>query len=260
MLMHGDIDHFLWHKRSPREGLVARKIVDALADRIRTKDLAAAEMLYAIATYSTFEVMHLYLRNRETFDKIAPRRTLLPSLISIHPNTSKVTSAMKRDARLGTRTWEYPFIGSRSWFTSDTPANVYARSIITGIELNQKLKPIEQQQKDWGPFDRDNGVKTHVLPFPRYIEGIDQIPVPISPETVSQYWQKGKEMILEEMPDFYLRPEWKTYHRRVYKGGVKPGTIRHAIFKDILAALRTIAGANKTEKKKRHGGLQKKTN
>ncbi len=251
MLMHGDTDHFLWRKKSPSEGIAMRKIVDALAERVRTKkELAAGEMLYAIATYSAFEVLDLYLRNRELFNKIAPGRTLLPSVFSIHPNTVKVNATMQRDARLGTNTLESRFIGSKSWFTSDTSANVYARAIITGVGLNQNLQPIDQQQKSWEQFDRDNGVRTQVLPFPRYVKGIDQIPVPISPESVLAYWRKGKEMILEEMPKFHLRPEWQSHCKRSYKNGAKSGAIQHAIFKDILIALRTIAGANRSVRKR----------
>lgn len=253
-LLHQDIGHLMGLKKSPRECIAVRKIVDALTEAIRKKkDVAAAEMLYAIATYSAFEILDLYIRTREVFDRIAPRRTLLPALISIHPNTVKLISTMQRDARLGSQTWNSPYIGSKPWFTSDAPANVYARAIINGIELNQHLESIEQQQKGWKRFDRDNCVKTYVLPFPRYIEGIDQIPVPISPQSVSQYWRKGKDMILEEMPHFYLGPEWKAYRGRAYRDGAKPGAIKHAIFKDILAALRTIAGANKTENKRRSG-------
>jgi len=250
--MHGDIDDFLWRKDSPRDGIVVRKILDALSEKIRTeKNFAAAEMLYAIATYASFEVLDLHLRSPALFNKIAPGRTLLPCLISIHPNTAKVIAIMRDNARLGTQTWESRFIRSRPWFTSDTAANVYARAIITGVQLNQDLKPIEQQQESWEPFDRENGGKTHVLPFPRYINGIDKIPAPISPESVLQYWRKGKEMILEEMPNFHVRPEWEAYHRRSYKDGAKRGAIQHAIFKDILVALRTIGGAKKTANKQR---------
>ncbi len=56
-------------------------------------------------------------------------------------------------------------------------------------------------------------------------------------------------MILEEMPNFHLRPEWQTYRRRSYRNGAKRGTIQHAIFKDILVALRTIAGVNRRASK-----------
>jgi hypothetical protein len=154
-------------------------------------------------------------------------------------------ATMHADSRLGTQTPESRYIGSRAWFTSDAPANVYARAIITGIKLNQNLDPIETQQATWKQFDRENDCRTYVLPFPRYTSGIELIPVPISPDSVPQYWRKGKEMILEEIPDFIDRSEWTHYHRRSYKNGASPGAIQHAIFKDILVALRTIAGANR---------------
>jgi hypothetical protein len=52
-------------------------------------------------------------------------------------------------------------------------------------------------------------------------------------------------MILEEMPAFHMRAEWATYRdKRAYQGGAKKGAIQHAIFKDILIALKTIAGSN----------------
>jgi hypothetical protein len=247
MLMHRDVDALLWYEKvAPTEGVTVRKIVDRLSDRIRTKmDLLAAETLWSIATYAAFEVLTLYLRSRQLFDKLSSRRVLLPSLMSIHPNTAKVMARMLKDARLGRLAFESRQIGSKAWFTSNTPANVYARAIITSVELNQDLKSLQTQQKDWEAFDRQYHVTTRVLPFPKYIDGIDAIPVPISPECVPNYWRKGKEIMLEEMPDFHERPEWKNYRERRYVHGAKRGAIRHAIFKDILIALRTIAGANK---------------
>jgi hypothetical protein len=246
MLMHGDIDPCLWRKRSPRDGVTVRKIIDALLHQVReSRDAASAERLLSIATYASFAVMEVYVRHRPLFDRIAPRRTILPCLTSIHPATGAVMATMREDSRLGTQTPESRYIGSRAWFTSDAPANVYARAIITGIELNRNLDPIEKQQATWKPFDRKNDSRTYVLPFPRYVSGIEVIPVPISPDSVPQYWRKGKEMILEEIPDFIDRPEWRHYHRRSYKNGATPGAIQHAIFKDILIALRTIAGANR---------------
>ena len=251
MLMHGDIDDFLWRTTAPPEGIAMRKVVDQLTKRISMKkELAAAEMLYALATYATFEVLDLYLRNRELFDQITPRRALLPCLVSIHPNTARVTAEMARASRLGQRTPEAGLINSKAWFTSDTPANVYARAIITSVELNQGLSGPKLYEAMFASFDRKHGVKTRVLPLPKYIKGINDLPVPISPASVLQYWRKGKEIIQEELPDFHLRREWKNYHHRSYKDGAKAGVIQHAIFKDILAALRTIAGGNKAANKR----------
>ena len=247
MLFHSDVDDLLWRKASASSEAVAiRKLLNKLTERIRTgNDLAAAETLYALATQAAFEILNLYLRHRELFDQITPRRTLLPCLISIHPKTATVTAEMEKASCLGRRTHEAGLIRSKAWFTSDAPANIYARAIVTSINLNQDLETVELQQKRWSSYERQYGEKIRVLPFPEFIRGIDRIPFPMTQESVLQYWRKGKEMIMEEMPDFHLRPEWKSYHGRSYKHGAKSGAIQHAIFKDILTALRTIAGENK---------------
>ena len=170
---------------------------------------------------------------------------MLPLLATIHPESPKIMAQMFADARLGTKTDDAYRIGCKTWFVSDTPASIYARAIITSVRMNRNLEPISQQQASWAEFDRKNKVETLVLPFPKYVAGLDRIPVPITPAIVMQYWRKGKEMILEEMPEFHLRPEWQNYReRRYYEDGAKKGAIQHAIFKDILTALKTIAGSN----------------
>jgi hypothetical protein len=250
-ILHDDIDPFLWHRKADREGIAFNKILRNLEKRIaQHNDLRAAEIIYAIATEAAFEVVNLYLRRRDLFDRIAPRRNMLPSLFSIHPETAKVVEQMRADSQLGTLTYHARQVGSKAYFVSDTPANIYARAIITSVEINSNLESIECQQAGWAEFDLKEGVRTRVLPFPRYVEGLDRLPIPITPESVGQYWRKGKAMILEEMPDFHLEPEWKDYHRRHYKDGAKPGAVQHAIFKDILGALKTIAGANRAGSKK----------
>jgi hypothetical protein len=80
--------------------------------------------------------------------------------------------------------------------------------------------------------------------LPGWTKGLENLSRPFDKTNVIDYWRIGKEMILEELPNFHLRPEWKNYHRRHYKTGSKAGAIQHAIFKDILASLRTIAGSN----------------
>jgi hypothetical protein len=83
--------------------------------------------------------------------------------------------------------------------------------------------------------------------LPAWTETLKRLRRPFERNHVLDYWRTGKEMILEELPDFHLRPEWQNYHKRRYKGGAKAGAVQHAIFKDILAALKTIAGANRTK-------------
>jgi hypothetical protein len=240
-----DTEQFLL-KATNREGSKVNKIIQHLEDRVsRGKDLNAAKTLYAIATQTAFDVLGLYLNHRELFDQIAPRRRILPSLISIHPGTANVVERMRRDSRLGARTRYARQVGSKAFFVSDTPANIYARAIIHSIEMNRRLESIESQQDSWKEFDDKHGVRTIVLPFPKYVDGLDRFPMPITPESVLAYWRKGKEIILEEMPDFHLRPEWDDYrNKRAYQTGRKKGAIQHAIFKDILTALKTITGSN----------------
>ena len=239
-----DIYPFLL-KATNREGSKVNKIIRHLEDRVGENDLNAAKTLYAIATQTAYDVLDLYLHHRELFDQIAPRREILPSLFSIHPGTANVIERMRRDSRLGKRTRYARQVGSKAYFISDTPANIYARAIIHSIEMNGRLESIESQQAGWAAFDRKHGVRTVVMPFPKYIKGIEKIPIPIAPENALQYWRKGKEIILKEIPEFHLRPEWADYrNKRAYQAGRKKGAIQHAIFKDILAALRTIAGSN----------------
>ena len=240
-----DTDSFLWNKKTVPEGASVFKIFEKLNSRIhQNNDLRAAEILYAIATFASRQVLALYLWHPDLFKRIAPRRNFLPSLFSIHPNTAKITAQMLRESQLGTQTEHARQAGSRAYFVSDSPANVYARAIIKCIEFNRELEPVSCQQYGWRKFDRKEHVQTVVLPFPDYVEGLDRLPIPITPESVPAYWRKGKEIILEEMPHFHEEPEWENYHRRRYKTGAKNGAIRNAIFKDILVALKTIAGTN----------------
>jgi hypothetical protein len=245
-ILYHDLDEWLWHRTALKEGREVRESLHALRKRVdEYKCLKAANTIWAIAVEATSAVISWYCRERELFDKIAPYHRSLPTLATIHPETSKVIASMVADARLGQRTNDANRIGSKTWFVSDSPASVYARAIITSVQLNSDLESISHQQAFWAEFDRVNNFQTIVLPFPKYIVGLDQIPIPISPANVMQYWRKGKEMILEEMPEFHVRPEWRKYcEKRKYKHGAKKGAIQHAIFKDILIALKTIAGFN----------------
>jgi hypothetical protein len=87
--------------------------------------------------------------------------------------------------------------------------------------------------------------------LPKWTKGLERLRDRFNQDSVLGYWRKGKEIMLEEMPDFHLRPEWKSYGSRTYKGGAKAGVIQHAIFKDILHALKTIAGGDRATKKRR---------
>ena len=251
-LEHDDTDPFLWFGGPASRGVVMREMFNELTEQIgAANDLTAAKTLYALATHAAFEVLNLYLRNRDLFDQITPRRRLLPCLISIHPNTAKVVAEMERDSHLGQETEDASTIRSTASYVSDSPPNVYARAIINSIQMNRDRDSVEVQQASWLEYELQSGVRVEVQPLPKFIDGIDLLPFPMTPKSVLAYWRKGKEIILEEMPDFHLRPEWESYHRRRYQHGPKKGAVQHAIFKDILAALQTIVGNNKSREKPR---------
>lgn len=244
--LYYDLDRCLWHRTALKEGREVREKLTTLRNRVdQFNCLKAADTIWAIAVQATSEILSLYFHNREIFDKIAPFHKSLPTLATIHPDTSEVMENMVADARLGAKTDDAFRIGSKTWFVSDAPANVYARAIISSVCMNRNLEPISRQQASWVKFDAEHKVQTMVLPFPKYVAGMAKLPIPVTPASVMQYWRKGKEIILEEMPEFHLRPEWEKYREhRNYKGGAKKGVIQHAIFKDILIALKSIAGAN----------------
>jgi hypothetical protein len=84
----------------------------------------------------------------------------------------------------------------------------------------------------------------HYRILPEWARGLARVRRPFNQRHVLDYWRVGKTMILEEMPDFHLLPGWEKYNeKRGYQHGAKTGAVQHAIFKDILSALRTLAGA-----------------
>jgi hypothetical protein len=100
-----EVDGSLWGRNALKERLTAQKMLDKLGQRVsQFKCLEAANTIFAIAIQASYDVLNLYLRERNLFDRIAPRHKLLPLLASIHPETSKITAQMLADARLGTKT------------------------------------------------------------------------------------------------------------------------------------------------------------
>ena len=111
-------DYFAWGPAGS-EGKKAHLVLRELEARIfEDHDLKAAETMYAIATRASFEVLSMYLRHRDLFDKIAPQRRMLPSIFSIHPGTPSAVRQMRLDARLGTDTRDAFLIGSKGYFAS----------------------------------------------------------------------------------------------------------------------------------------------
>lgn len=244
LLALDDTDSYIWS--GPADNV--RVWLDELEKRAMAQDdLRAARTIHAIAVQATEMLLSLYLRKREVFDAFAPQCKTFPILHSIHPDSGKVAKQMLADAKLGTQTNHARQVGSKAYFLSDKPANIYARAIITCIFLNQNLAtPADQYRSLWRGYAKKHGVRVRMLPLPKYADDIDDVPQLLTPENVLQYWRMGKVIIVEEMPDFHLRPEWKTYlDVRRYEHGAKTGAVQNAIFKDILTALKTIAGANR---------------
>lgn len=224
-----------------------------LAQRVhRHHDLQAAKALYAVAVEAAGNVLALYQWHRELFDQITPHRKTLPCLFSIHPKSGDVARQMLRDARLGTQTDQAQHVNSRAYFTSDRSAMVYARAILTYIRLNRGAESRLRQQAKWQRYEQEHSVVVEVLPFPKCMRAVRRLPQVLTPVNVREYWQVGKQIIQDELPDFHLRPEWEPYRdKRQYANGAKRGVIQHAIFKDILAALKTIAGSSQQERSSR---------
>src|ERR1039458_793692 len=152
-IFQDDIDPFLWDRRAEKSGLVARNILQKLEDRIfKNNDKCAAEILYAIATEAAHGVLNLYLRHRTIFNQITPQRKFLPALFSIHPDTAKLSAQIFRDSKLGTQTDHALQAGSRAYFVSDSPPNVYSRAIIESVKFNRELEPVSCQQSGWKEF------------------------------------------------------------------------------------------------------------
>ena len=255
-LVLDDLEPFFWWEDSAdAAGLAARQLLSALKDRIKSgKDQAAAEVLWAIATEACTEILALYLRNRALFDRIASRRKILPAFFSIHPETAPVMAQMRADSKLGEATNNARQIGSKPFFVSDRPANVYARAIITSVLFNSAIPDLATQQASYAALEREEGIRTRLQPAPKYFARIQKFPRTFNASNVMKYWRLGKEIILEEMPNFHTRPEWQDHRERHYAGGAKVGAIQHAIFKDILAALKTMAGASKPKHLKKKLG------
>lgn len=234
--------------------------------------------VYGEAIEATQGLLELHRKNPSLFQEIARQFSVLPCLMSRHPAADEFNR----------RLFEFSHIGENSLLCQQGPHGRhyahqswpvrYAYALITTIDLT--LDTYADRLPMFAEFYR-YGIKHPIHPedteeilrkgkwteeqkeeirrnyrdayriLPRWAKGLLRLRRPFSQDSVIQYWRKGKEMMLEEMPDFHQRPEWKSYRTRKYKDGAKVGTIQHAIFKDILAALRTIAGPNKGANGKR---------
>ena len=241
------------------------------------KEEREAWKLFHDAIQATANLLDLHKSNLPLFQKVAERLIFLPCFLSRHPDNQQFNRAYLENSRLSKRNMDNayfprePYLARQSW-----PVR-YAYAII--VTINLTLDTYETQLPEWAkiygygirhpiPLDAyettmkrmgwDEARRQRELPkyrghyriLPVWMRNLTTLRRPFNKNHVLDYWRTGKAMILEEMPDFHLRPEWQKYReRRNYREGAKKGAIQHAIFKDILSALKTIAGANK-----KHGG------
>lgn len=235
----------------------------------------AAWRVFHDAIEATSRLMELYKEDGALFRQIASTLSVLPCLMSWHPNAAAFNrqllklSGSGENSLCGNLAHKAAHLARQSW-----PVR-YAYAIISTIELT--LDTDSENLAGWAEV-YSYGVKYEVDPaeieatlarmncseekkqelreehkgayriLPKWTKGLTDISQPMTSSNVLSYWRKGKEMILEEMPDFHLRPEWKKHRDgRKYANGAKKGAIQHAIFKDILVAMKTIAKTNEAD-------------
>ena len=235
------------------------------------KEEREAWKLFYDAAVATRELLALYKRNLMLFQNVARHLMFLPGFLSWHPENQQFNCSYLKNSNLSLENLaratqpKGPHMARQSW-----PVR-YAYAIIFTIDLN--LDTYDTRLPEWAEL-YGYGVK-HPIPMaafearmdslgweeakrqrerpklvghyrilPAWTRGLVGFRRPLDSRHVLDYWRVGKQMILEEMPDFHLRPEWQKYETgRGYQHGAKTGAVQHAIFKDILSALKTIAKA-----------------
>jgi len=226
---------------------------------------------------ATSRLIDLYKQDVLLFRKVARELSFLPCLMSWHPDAEAFNRRFFRSSSSGEQSLCFNSRHNASHLASQSCPVRYAYSIISTINLT--LDCSRDKLPIWANI-YGYGVKHEVDPaeieatlakincsdekkqklrdehkgafrmLPKWTKGLKNFQQSIAPRTVLSYWRIGKEMILEEMPEFHLRPEWEKYRNgRKYANGAKKGAVQHAIFKDILVALKTIAGAKKRRSK-----------
>jgi hypothetical protein len=218
-------------------------------------------------------LLDLYKSNLPLFQKVAPDLRCLPSFLSRHPDSQRFNRVLLENSHLSQRNIITagqplgPHLARQSWpvryayaviatidVTLDTDAEripFWAELYGYGVKHPIDLSDYEAaaRKMGWGLDKIQQELPKYQGCYrilPSWTRTLAKLRRPFNSVNDLDYWRTGKEIILEEMPDFHQRPEWEEYRtRRHYTHGAKTGAIQHAIFKDILAALRTIAGANK---------------
>jgi hypothetical protein len=233
--------------------------------------------LFCKALEATGNLLDLYKRNLPLFQKVSKQLRLLPCFMSWHPDNRRFNRDLLNASQLGRQDMDGAVRPQPQHLAQQSSPVRYAYAIMATIDLTldgyadelpflavvydygvKHPIPLSELEPAMKLLGWDEERKRRELPkyegryriLPAWTKTLGNLRRPFNADHVLDYWRTGKEMILEEMPDFHLQPEWKDYHHRRYKSGAKDGAIQHAIFKDILAALRTIAGAGKKKSAK----------
>lgn len=236
------------------------------------KDEREAWKLFYGAVQATGYLFDLYRENLPLFQKVAQQLTFLPCFLSRHPDNQRFNRDLLGNSKLSqvnmasTCQPKGPHLARQSWpvryayaimaaidlsldtYGEDLPiwAEIYGYGVKHPIPLSQYEVTAKKMGWDQAKI-RQELLKYHghYRILPSWTKSLETLRRPFNKNHVLDYWHTGKEMILEEMPEFHLRPEWQKYREnRTYRDGAKTGAIQHAIFKDILTALKTIAGSN----------------
>jgi hypothetical protein len=250
--------------------------VDTAADGAAWEKLPAEEReawrLFHASLEATSNLLDLYKNSPHLFRGIASQLSFLPCLMSWHPDAERFNRQLLEFTKLGDLSMYGELQKNPRHIVQQTWPVRYAYAIIATIDLTldtyeDRLPlwaevygygvkhpiPLSAYEKTMDSMGWDEAKKRRELPkyqgryrvLPVWTKSLEKLRRPFNTDHVLDYWRTGKQIILEEMPHFHLRPEWQSYHRRNYKTGAKAGAIQHAIFKDILSALKTIAGTNK---------------
>jgi hypothetical protein len=232
--------------------------------------------LFNAAIEATRDLLEFYKENPKLFRKVASRLSLLPCFMSWHPDAQRFNRRLLEFSRLGRCGICYQLRNNPRYLIKQPSPVWYAYAMINTIVLTHDTygedlprlarvygygvkHPISRERieaalakltcsEEKKQMKREEYRGAYEV-LPCWTRGLESLPRPFNKDHVLDYWRVGKAMILEEMPDFHERPEWQRYRdNRNYRSGAKKGAIQHAIFKDILAALKTIAGSGKRKR------------
>jgi hypothetical protein len=220
------------------------------------------------ALRATIELLEYQEKHPESFRKVARQMTFLPGLLSWHPDCDRFNQALLKTTELGVEGLHRDFRRHPNHLKHQSWPTRYAYDIVSTIDVNLDTYGyrLESMAKLYGfgkphpltPQDIDIALqrmkcsdekkaqirKDHIGAYqflPLWAEQLLKIERRFCKSTVLDYWRIGKAILLEEVPDFHQRPEWRSYQTRHFANGATPGAVQHAIFRDILDALKSIA-------------------